>query len=112
VHQQRVEALALGLDQAHRPQPLGRDAAGGGLPLADLVAVDDQNVGTGAGKLACHGQSGEAGAADQDVATAVQRSPLVAPFGSSNWHRVDSAIIRRRVPDRHIDCACARWLAR
>ena len=45
VHQQRVEALALGVHQAQRFHPHGGDAAGRGLALADLVAIDDQHVG-------------------------------------------------------------------
>ena len=69
------------------PQPLGRDAAGGGLALADLVAVDDQHVGAGAGQLARDRQSGEAGAADQHVVAAVEGSALVAAFGRSDRHR-------------------------
>ena len=76
VHDQRVEALPLGVHQAQLPQPLGRDAAGGGLPLADLVAVDDHHVGPRAGQLARHGQPGEARAADQHVVGSVERSSL------------------------------------
>ena len=75
-----VEALALGVHQAERPQPVGRDPAGRGLALADLVAVEDQHVGAGAGQLAGDGQTGEAGAADQDVVAPAQRSPLVTTF--------------------------------
>jgi len=87
VHDQGVEALALGVHQSQSLQPLGRDPAGGGLPLADLVAVDDQDVGPGAGQLACHREPGEAGAADEDVAFAAQRRALVAALGGSNRHR-------------------------
>ena len=87
VHDQRVEALALGVHQPQPPQPLGRDAAGGGLALADLVAVDDQHVGAGARQLACDRQPGEAGAADEDVVLAVQGRALVAALGGSDRHR-------------------------
>ena len=51
-------------------QPHGRDAAGGGLALADLVAIEDQDVGPGARELAGDRQPGEAGAADEDVVVA------------------------------------------
>ena len=87
VHDQGVEALALGRHQPQPPQPLGRDPAGGGLALADLVAVDDEDVCSGAGELACDGEAGEAGAADEDVALAVQRRTLVAALGGSDRHR-------------------------
>ncbi len=70
VHDERVEALALGGHQPEPFQPLGWDPTGGGLPLADLVAVDDEDVGTGARQLACNCEPGEAGAADQNVALA------------------------------------------
>ena len=90
--------------RSEAPQPLGRDAAGGGLALADLVAVDDQHVGAGAGQLARHGQPGEAGAADQHVVA--RRSAACArrrawSLGSAST--ADSAIIRRRVRDRDHD---------
>ena len=66
-------------------QPLGGDPAGGGLPLADLVAVDDQHVGAGPGQLPRHRQAGEAGAADQHVVGAFERGPLVASFGCAAY---------------------------
>jgi hypothetical protein len=87
VHDQRAEALALGLHQPQPAQPVGRDAAGGGLPLADLVAVDDQHVGAGARQLACDREPGEAGAADENVALAVERRAFVAALGGSDRHR-------------------------
>ena len=87
VHDQRVEALALAVHQSQPLQPLGRDPAGGGLALADLVAVDDHHVGAGAGQLARDRQPGEAGAADEDVVRPAQRRPLVAPLGGSDRHR-------------------------
>ena len=64
----------------------GRDAAGRGLPLADLVAIDEQHVGARAGQLAGHSEPGEARAADQHVVGAVQRGSLVASFGGSDRH--------------------------
>ena len=47
-------------------------AAGRGLALADLVAVDHQHARARARELARHGQPGEARAADQDVAVAAR----------------------------------------
>ena len=67
VDDELVEALALRVHQPGDAQPVGRDAAGRGLPLADLVAVEEQDVGAGAGQLAGHREPGEAGAADQHV---------------------------------------------
>jgi hypothetical protein len=104
VHDQRLEALALGLHQAQPPQPLGRDAAGGGLALADLVAVDNQHVGPRTGQLAGDGKPREARAADQDVVRAVELSPLCATLRCTGWHagqRIQNgpAIMRVRVRD-------------
>ena len=80
--QQRVEALALGLEQAGGPQPVGRDPAGRGLALADLVAVDHHHRGAASGQLAGEDEAGEAGAADQDVVGSVERGPLLAALSS------------------------------
>src|ERR1044072_8017523 len=76
-----VEAHALQLlpDRAldaHLAQPRRRRRAGGRGALADLVAVDDAPVRAGAGELAGHREPGEAGTADQDVGTIVERRPL------------------------------------
>ncbi len=73
VHHQRVEFLPRRALQAQRVQPPGRDAAGRGLSLADLVAVDHEDVGARAGQLARDRQSGEAGAADEHVVIAGER---------------------------------------
>ena len=94
VDDELAEALALGVHQPERAQPVGRDAAGGGLPLADLVAVDDQHVGAGAGQLAGDREAGEAGAADQDVVPPAERGALVTAFGRSHRHRAEGIDIR------------------
>ena len=86
VDHQLAEPLPLGLHQPRRPQPIGRDAAGGGLSLADLVAVEDHHVGAGAGQLARDGEPGETGAADHHVVASVQRSPLVTTFRRPHRH--------------------------
>ena len=44
----RPNVCRCGAHQPHRAQPLGRDAAGGGLALADLVAVEHQHARAGA----------------------------------------------------------------
>ena len=92
--------------------------AGGGLALADLVAVDEQHVGAAAGQLAGNGQPGEAGAADEHVVRAVDRRALVAALGLPARHGRErsgrrpfaatrlptrSAINLRRVHGRRID---------
>src|SRR4051794_35093175 len=71
---------------AHRLQPRGGRGAGAGLPLADLVAVDDEHVGAAAGQLARDRQPGEGGAADEHVGTLVQRRPLGAAQGAAPRH--------------------------
>jgi len=88
VHDQLVEALALAIHQAELPQPLGRDPAGRGLALADLVAIDDHHVGAGTRKLTCDRKSGEARPAYQDVVSSVEGSALLAALGRSNRHRL------------------------
>ena len=98
---------------ARSPQPLGRDAAGGGLALADLVAVDDQHVGAGAGQLARDREPGEAGAADQHVVASPSSGVRsLAAFGRARpaSTRSVSALpsLRGRVRDRRPDSACAR----
>ena len=45
--------------------------------------------GAGGAQFARHGQAGEAGAADEDVAVAIQRLPLVAALGGTRGHRGD-----------------------
>jgi len=60
VDDEGVEALTLRLHQPQLFQPAGGNPAGGGLALADLVAVDDQHVGAGAGQLPRDHQAGEA----------------------------------------------------
>ena len=100
-------------------QPLGRGPAGRRLPLADLVAIDEQHAGAGAGELARDREPGEARAADEYVVLAVERSSLRAALRLAPWHRRPRvpfarattsrwlfAIIDRRVRDRHNDYAC------
>ena len=82
---QLAEGLLRGLLQGERVQPGGRDPARRGLPLADLVAVDHQHVGAAGGQLAGHGEPGEARAADQDVAVAIQRGAFLAALGRASW---------------------------
>ena len=72
--------------QLERRQPRGRDPAGRGLALADLVAVDHQHAGAGARELARDGEPGEARAADEHVAVALQAGALRAPLRRSNRH--------------------------
>ncbi len=82
------ELLADRARDAHRTQPRRRRGAGGGGALADLVAVEDQHVGAGAGQLARDGQPGEARAADQHVgARALQRSALRPAQRGAAGHR-------------------------
>ena len=80
------ERLLQGLGEVQRGQPLRRDAAGRGLAFADLVAVDDQDVGAGGRELACDRQTSEAGAADEDVAVALKGGALLAALGGSSGH--------------------------
>ena len=81
---------------ARAPQPRGRDRAGRGLALADLVAVDDQHARAGAGQLARDGEPREARAADEHVAVALQAGALRAPLRRSNRHSPgnDTAALR------------------
>ena len=44
VHDQLAELLTRGALEAYRLEPGGRDPAGGGLTLADLVAIQDQDA--------------------------------------------------------------------
>ena len=71
VNDQLVEGLLVRAHQVERSEPAGRDPAGGGLTLPDLVAVHDEHFGSASSQLAGHGQPGEAGAANQDVAVPV-----------------------------------------
>ena len=87
VDDELAERLAQGLLEAQRGQPRRRNAARRGLALADLVAVDDQNVGAAAGQLAGHGEPGKARAAHEDVAVALQGCALGAALGGSSGHR-------------------------
>src|SRR5262249_59232827 len=59
---------------------------GRGLALADLVAVDDENVGARPGQLARDGESGEAGTADEDVAVAIERRAVLTALRGSARH--------------------------
>ena len=81
-----AERLPQGTLQVERLEPAGRNPTRGGLPLADLVAIDQQNVGAAASQFARHREPGEARAADQNVAIARERGPLDAPLGRSPWH--------------------------
>ena len=73
--------------QSEPLEPLRRRGTGGGLALADLVAVEHQHVRAGALELAGQRQAGEAGAADQHVAIARERCALRAAFGGAGWHQ-------------------------
>ena len=99
VDHQPVERLAVRAHQVHRPQPLGRDAAGGRLALADLVAVEHQHAGAGAAQLARHGQPGEARAADQDVRVARQGRAVGATLGTAGRHAGNVATLVAAVPE-------------
>src|SRR5262249_39046703 len=76
VDDELVEALQLDLDHAEGPQPVGRDPAGGRRAGADLVSIEDEDVGSGPGKLTGDGEAAEAGAADDDVIPTPQRVPV------------------------------------
>src|SRR6185295_8918753 len=58
--------------------PLRRDAAGGGLALPDLVAIEHQDLGSRPGQLTGNGEAGEARPADDHVMAAAQWRSLVA----------------------------------
>ena len=45
VYDERVKSLALGGHHPESLQPRSRYSASRGLPLTDLVAVDDQDIG-------------------------------------------------------------------
>ena len=85
VHDKVAERL---LDRRREPQmlePLGRSGAGGGLTLPDLVAIDHEDAAV-TGELAGHRETGEAGAADDDVRVGVERGPLNASLGGPDRH--------------------------
>ena len=86
VDDQLAEGLLQRLLQPEGTEPRGRDPAGRGLTLADLVAIDDQDVGPAAGQLPGHGQTGEAGPADENVTVALQRCAVGSALGGSLWH--------------------------
>src|SRR5437763_5513597 len=78
-----------------------------GLALADLVAIDQENVGAGAAQLACDGEPGEARSADEHIAVAVQRRALGAALGRAPGH-VLSMIRGSRYPPKATDAASHR----
>jgi hypothetical protein len=86
VDDELVEGLLQRLGELQRLQPAGRDRAGGGLALADLVAIDHHDVGAAARQLACDREPGEARAADEHVAVAVQGGARVSALGGPTWH--------------------------
>ena len=110
-HHQLVEGLAVRPHQVQRLEPRRGDAAGGGLALADLVAVDHQHarggavLARGAGQLARHREAGEAGPADEHVVVARERGAVLSALGRSLRHR------HRRVPRRRRFAAtlCGRF---
>src|SRR5688500_12046506 len=99
VHHQPPERLPMRPHQAHRPQPLRGDPAGGGLALADLVAAAHQHARAGPGQLPRHGQPGEARAAHQDVVLARQRGPGGASRRAACRHAARLARPVASVPD-------------
>jgi hypothetical protein len=96
VHDELAELLAKRVHQPELAQPGGRHRAGGGLPVADLVAVDDQHVGTGSRELAGDGEAGEACAADDHVGAVLERRALGAAPGGALWHCGEGIGLRRR----------------
>src|SRR5215207_7879120 len=106
VDDQLAELLPGGGLQAHRPQPPGRDPAGRGLALADLIAIQDQHPGVGAGELAGDGEAGEARSADDHLEIPRNRRALLAALGEPPWHRPDRSR-RSRCTGRAGPC---RWL--
>src|SRR4051812_43760231 len=86
VDEQRPERLADRLLQPEVHKPVGRRRACGRLPLADLVAIDDEHARARASKLPRDGQSREARAADQDVPGAAQGRALQPALGGPNRH--------------------------
>ncbi len=87
VDEQRAERLPDRRLQAQVGQPLGRRRAGGGLPLADLVAVEDEHAGARPAQLAGDGQARERGSADDDVERAAEGCTLGTALGGSDGHR-------------------------
>ena len=86
VHEQRAERLE---DRGLEPQvaqPPGRRGARGRLALADLVAVQDEDVGARGAQLARDREPGERGSADQDVVVAADGSALGAALRGSDGH--------------------------
>ena len=67
-------------------EPLRRSGARGGLALPDLVAVEHQYPGRGPPQLARDGETGERGAADDDVEIAAQRRSLGSTLGGAYGH--------------------------
>ena len=86
VHHEPVEGLANRALQAQVHEPVGGSGAGGGLALADLVAIEDEHPRARARELARHGEPGEARAADQHVALPAQTGALGASLGRSDRH--------------------------
>ena len=81
-----LERLADGLLEVEGLQPGRRDRARRRLPLADLVAVDDEHPGTAAGELTRGGQAGERCAADDDVGGLVERGAVRSALGGPHRH--------------------------
>ncbi len=80
------EGLADRRVEAERVEPPCRGGAGGGLALADLVAVDDEHARARARELARDGEAREARAADQDVRVGGERSALRAALRLAAGH--------------------------
>src|SRR5918992_563848 len=99
VDDQAAELLPVRAHQVHCAQPLGRDAARGGLALAYLIAVEHEHTCAALGQLARDGEAGEAGSADQDVGVPRQGSPLLTPQCPSLRHSPRVARLEPSVPD-------------
>ena len=94
VHDQLVEGLAMrGLELEHG-QPLGGHRARRRLPLADLVAVHDEDLRAAACELARDREPGEARAADENIAIVLQAGALGSPLRGPDRHL--SPMIRLR----------------
>src|SRR6185295_4930917 len=108
------ERLADRLLEAEVREPLRRRRARRRLPLADLVAIDDQRARARPRELPCDGQSREARAADQDVPGAVQGRALQPALGGPNRHeprhsrRGDCATLRRYMSQTTIPTSDAK----
>ena len=87
VDHELVEGLLPSPRELERLQPTGRDPARGGLPLADLIAVEHEYLSARSGQLTRHREAREARPADQDVALMVQRRALGAALGRTCGHR-------------------------